>query len=60
MSFVAPVFYSLNKSPLLIKVISGFNPLTYQIQAIRSIVFGHFSSFLYWNFTWINDYYGHS
>lgn len=45
LSFAAPVFYSLGNSPLLIKVISEINPLTYQIQAIRSIAFGSFSVF---------------
>lgn len=45
LSFAAPVFYSLDHSPLLIKLVSSVNPLTYQIQAIRSIAFGNFSLF---------------
>jgi ABC-2 type transport system permease protein len=45
LSFAAPVFYSLDNSPLLIKLVASVNPLTYQIQAIRSIAFGKFSIF---------------
>lgn len=45
LSFAAPVFYSLDNSPILIKLVASINPLTYQIQSIRSMAFGKFSIF---------------
>lgn len=39
LGFTAPAFYIITKVPQLIKVIGYFNPLTYQLYAIRSVVF---------------------
>ncbi|UXS44920.1 ABC transporter permease [Staphylococcus delphini] len=39
-SFTAPIFFSFDKAPLLIRTISYLNPLTYQLNAMRDIGFG--------------------
>ena len=38
--FAAPLFYSFDHAPVLIKAVSFINPLSYQVQAMRSITFG--------------------
>ncbi len=38
--FAAPLFYSFDNAPYFIKVISSINPLSYQVQAMRTIAFG--------------------
>lgn len=38
--FAAPLFYSFDNAPTILKGISQMNPLTYQLQAMRSIAFG--------------------
>lgn len=38
--FAAPLFYSLDQAPLFLRVLSRINPLTYQLEAMRSIAFG--------------------
>ncbi|BBO00002.1 ABC transporter permease [Sporolactobacillus terrae] len=40
-SFTAPTFYSLDHAPIYILVLSHLNPLTYQLNAMRSVVFGN-------------------
>lgn len=37
--FAAPLFYSLDSAPLFLRIISRLNPLTYQLEAMRSIAF---------------------
>lgn len=37
--FATPLFYSLDNSNIIIKFISRINPLTYQISAMRDVVF---------------------
>lgn len=39
LGFTAPAFYLITNVPTFIKVIGYFNPLTYQLYAVRSIVF---------------------
>ncbi|KRN77540.1 ABC transporter permease [Weissella minor] len=39
LGFTAPAFYLISNVPTFIKVIGYFNPLTYQLYAIRSVVF---------------------
>lgn len=39
-SFTAPIFFSFDKAPKLIQILSGINPLTYQLNAIRNLSFG--------------------
>ncbi|MCS4487555.1 ABC transporter permease [Streptococcus sciuri] len=39
-SFTAPIFFSFDKAPVLIRIISYFNPLTYQLNALRDLSFG--------------------
>ncbi|MEJ6348451.1 ABC transporter permease [Holzapfeliella sp. He02] len=42
-SYAAPTLYVLSdNSPILIKLIAAINPLTYQLNALRSIAFGIF------------------
>lgn len=36
LTFTAPVFYSLEKTPAYLQIISSCNPLTYQVQALRN------------------------
>jgi len=38
--FAAPLFYSFDNAPFVLRVISYINPLTYQVQAMRTIAFG--------------------
>lgn len=38
--FSAPLFYSFDNAPTVLKIISGLNPLNYQVQAMRTIAFG--------------------
>ncbi len=38
--YTAPTFYSLDNSPKYIKIISQFNPVTYQVTAIRDALLG--------------------
>lgn len=38
--FTAPIFYVFDGAPPLIRTISAFNPLTYQLKAMRNIAFG--------------------
>ncbi len=38
--FAAPLFYSFDNAPLILKAISCLNPLNYQVQAMRTIAFG--------------------
>lgn len=40
LTFASPTFYLLNKSPLFIKLLASINPLTYQLNAIRSVAYG--------------------
>lgn len=37
--FAAPLFYSFDNAPLMIQIISKINPLTYQLEAMRTIAF---------------------
>lgn len=39
LGFTAPTFYLIDTVPNYIKIVTHFNPLTYQITAIRSIMF---------------------
>lgn len=39
-SFTAPIFFSFDHAPQLIRFISFLNPLTYQLNALRDISFG--------------------
>jgi len=39
--FSAPLFYSLENAPILLRIISAANPLTYQVEAMRGIAFGN-------------------
>lgn len=39
-SFTAPIFFSLDNSPIFIRLMSQLNPLTYQLNALRDISFG--------------------
>ncbi|TQB25144.1 ABC transporter permease, partial [Enterococcus faecalis] len=39
LGFTAPAFYLITNVPTFIKVIGYFNPLTYQLYAIRSVIF---------------------
>lgn len=39
-SFTAPTFFSFDSAPKLIQILSSFNPLTYQLSAIRDLSFG--------------------
>lgn len=42
-SYAAPTLYVLPKHPtLILKFLTSINPLTYQLNGLRSIVFGHF------------------
>lgn len=41
LSFSAPVFYSLDKAPTYLKLISWFNPITYQTLALREAYINH-------------------
>ena len=38
--FAAPLFYSFDNAPFILKCISRINPLTYQVDAMRAIAFG--------------------
>lgn len=38
--FAAPLFYSFDKAPAFLQIVSKVNPLTYQLEAMRSIAFG--------------------
>ena len=38
--FAAPLFYSFDNAPFILKCISRLNPLTYQVDAMRVIAFG--------------------
>ena len=38
--FAAPLFYSFDNAPFILKYISRINPLTYQVDAMRAIAFG--------------------
>ena len=38
--FAAPLFYSFDHAPSVLKWISCVNPLTYQVDAMRAIAFG--------------------
>ena len=38
--FAAPLFYSFDNAPIILKCISRMNPLTYQVDAMRAIAFG--------------------
>ncbi len=38
--FAAPLFYSFDNAPQFLKVLSSINPLSYQVQAMRTIAFG--------------------
>ena len=38
--FAAPLFYSFDNTPFILKCISRINPLTYQVDAMRTIAFG--------------------
>lgn len=40
LTFAAPVFYSLERAPVYLKVISSINPLTYQVEAMRGTFLG--------------------
>lgn len=40
LAFAAPVFYSLDSAPPIIKAISLVNPITYQVQFVRSVETG--------------------
>lgn len=43
-SYAAPTLYVFNnQSPIIIKMLSSINPLTYQLKAIRTIAFGIFN-----------------
>ncbi|MFP7774073.1 ABC transporter permease [Ligilactobacillus sp. LYQ112] len=42
-TFTAPAFYLESKAPLYIKTLANINPMTYQLQALRAIAYGHFS-----------------
>lgn len=37
--FAAPLFYSLEKAPMFLRFLSQINPLTYQLEAMRTIAF---------------------
>ncbi len=39
--FSAPLFYSFDNAPMILKIISDINPLSYQLQVMREIVFGN-------------------
>lgn len=39
LGFTAPAFYLITNVPTFIKIIGYFNPLTYQLYAVRSIIF---------------------
>lgn len=44
-SYAAPTLYVFNDhSPLIIKLLSAINPLTYQLKALRTVAFGMFDS----------------
>ncbi len=38
--FAAPLFYSFENAPLVLRAVSAVNPLSYQVQAMRMIAFG--------------------
>lgn len=44
-TFTAPAFYLESRAPLYIKALANINPMTYQLQALRAIAYGHFSIF---------------
>lgn len=37
--FAAPLFYSLENAPVFLRLLSQINPLTYQLEAMRTIAF---------------------
>lgn len=39
--FSAPIFYSASDAPIYLRLLAGLNPLTYQVRAIRSVLFGN-------------------
>lgn len=38
-SFTAPIFFSFDNAPVFVRLVSYFNPLTYQLNALRDISF---------------------
>lgn len=43
-SYAAPTLYVFSdNSPLIIKILSAINPLTYQLKALRAVAFGSFN-----------------
>lgn len=40
LTFASPTFYVLSNSPIIIKSIALINPMTYQLNAIRSVAYG--------------------
>ncbi|MFS1664637.1 ABC transporter permease [Streptococcus sp. zg-JUN1979] len=38
-SFTAPIFFSFDKAPMIIRAVSYINPLTYQLNALRDMSF---------------------